>query len=180
MDFKDLKAYPEWRELLSKIEPLLKTKTNFSYDELKELCGLDVRSDRGRSQFYKFRKQALAQWQIWFECSPRFGYIKIPAADHPKSAVKRVRWANRKVKIAKAINALTRYEELSPAQLVLQAQTAALLEDLSHTFNSTSRRLAATAAKLKMDISDEDLKVLTEEPVKKVKRLPPPLPRPKI
>jgi hypothetical protein len=172
--FDNPRPYPEWRELFERIEPLLETKTQFSYDDLKDLCGLDVRTDRGRSQFYRFRKHALASWQVWFEVVPGFGYVKIPAGDHAKSAVKRVRWARRKVTTANAINGLAKTAEMTPTQLVLHAQTAMLLEDLSHVFNSTSRKLSAVASKFKLEVSESDLEALTQEFTKKNARLPPP------
>src|SRR5262245_57916381 len=151
------RPYPEWRELLAKLEPLVESKKRYSYDELKDLCGLDVQHDaRGRAQFYKFRKHALVEWKVWFEVESGFGDVVYPAAEHSKSAVKRVRWAKRKVNMARAINEFAKLEEMTPAQLTIHAQTAALIEDLAHTFSSTSRKLSQVASKYKLEMSEED------------------------
>jgi hypothetical protein len=167
MAFGAVKPYPEWKQLLASIEPLLETKKEFTYDELRELAGIDVRTDRGRQQFYKFRRVALSSWNIWLENIPGTGYIVIPASDHPKAAVKRVWSARRKVRLARAINELAKREEMTSTQLLLHAQTAALLEDIAQTFNTTGRKLAAVASKFKLEMSEEDLKALTDEPVRK-------------
>src|SRR5215471_7924507 len=158
--FPEVRPYPEWRQLKTNIEPLLQEKTQYSYDDLEKLAGVDIRSERGRQQFYKFRKQALRDWRVWFENAPGFGYVLIPASDQPKAAIKRVGSAKRKVKLAGAINSGTRTEALTPAQLALHAQMGALIADLAHTFNSVSRKLTATAAKFRLDLPEAALKAL--------------------
>jgi len=163
MAFEQTRPYPEWRQLLASIKPFLESKREFSYDELKELAGIDIRTSRGRSQFYKFRKHALAEWNMWFEVEPTKGYVRIPAGEHPRSAVKRVRWAGRRVKMANAINSLAKVEDMTSAQRLIHAQTAALLDDLSQVFARTGRQLAGAASKLKLEVSEEDLKLLSEE-----------------
>ena len=157
MSFEVLK-YPEWRQLMAAIQPLLETKTKFSYDELQELAGIDIRGWKGRSQFYKFRRHALKEWQLWFEVIPKYGYAVIPAGEHPKAAAGRVIQARRKVAMARAINGLARIENMTPEQRALQAQTAVLLHELSQTFNRVGRQFAAAASKLHIQVSDEDMK----------------------
>ena len=163
----EVTRYPEWRQLTKLIEPLLQTRTQFSYDELEELAGVDIRSDRGRHQFYKFRREALKQWRIWFENIPAFGYAVIPASDQPKAAVKRVGQARRKVSMARAINALVRVEEMTPEQRLLQAQTAALLHEISTTFNRVGRQFAAAATKIRLDIDEAQVKLIGDGSPKK-------------
>jgi hypothetical protein len=160
----EVRPYPEWRQLKANIEPLLESKSQFSYDELKELSGVDIRTMRGRQHFYKFRRIALKEWKVWFENSPGFGYVMIPAGEQPKAAIKRVGAARRRVKVAQQINASVRPEQLTQAQLLLQAQTGALIADLAHAFNRASRQLSAVAAKYKLEISADQLKALTESP----------------
>ena len=144
---------------MAAIQPLLeKGQRQFTYDELKELAGCDIRSNRGRMQFYMFRRHALKEWQFHFECDHGIGYNVIPAGKQPQAAIKRIGYARRKVNMARAINEYVRIEEMSPEQRLLQAQTAALLHDVSQTFNRASREFAAAATRLNLNVSPEDLK----------------------
>jgi hypothetical protein len=164
---EQLKPYPEWRQLLANIEPLLGSKTEFSYEELKELGGgLDVRTWRGRAQFYKFRREMLKQRQIWFENVSSFGYTILAASEHPRASLRRVKHARHKINLARALNEFVRLEEMTPEQRALQAQTAVLLYDLSQTFNRVSRQFATAASKLHLDINDNDIKKIAEAPSK--------------
>jgi hypothetical protein len=86
------------------------------------------------------------------------GYNVIPAGKQPQAAIKRVGYARRKLNTARAINEYVRIEEMSPEQRLLQAQTAALLHDVSQTFNRASREFAAAATRLNLNVSPEDLK----------------------
>ena len=153
-----VQKYPEWRQLMASIQPLLETQTKFSYDELQQLSGIDIKGWKGRSQFYKFRRHALKEWQLWFEVIPKYGYAVVPAGDQPHAASKRVIQARRKVAMARAINGLARVENMTPEQRALQAQTAVLLHELSQTFNRVGRQFAAAASKLHIDVTAEDMK----------------------
>lgn len=143
---------------MARIEPLLATQTEFSYQQLKELAGVDILSYRGRAQFYKFRKQALKDWQIWFENVSGFGYSVIEAGAHPKASLKRVGYARRKISLARAINELVRLEQMTPEQRALQAQTAVLLHDLAQSINNVGRTFAAAASKLHLSVTTDDVK----------------------
>ena len=148
--------YPEWRELYDRALPLiLGGQTAFEYAELDALAGLDIRSDRGRGQFYRFRRELLKVHQLWMENVPKSGYIVIEAKDQPNSAYKRVGAARRKVTMANAINSNIRIEDLTPEQRILQAATAAVLHELSKTFHAAGHkfRLASKEAmKLPVDL----------------------------
>lgn len=170
MTFGSVKPHPEWRLLKAAIEPLLETKKEYSYEDLKAL-GVDVQSERGRQQFYKFRKFALREWNVWFENTSRFGYVLIPAGEHPKSSVKRVRSAKRRIKLAAEINAHVKTEQLTSDQLLTQAQMGALLDDLSRAFNRTSRQLSTVAAKYKL--TEADVKQIAA-PKRERKQIEPP------
>jgi len=162
-----IQKYPEWRQLMASIKPLLdQNKTQFSYDELKAMCGSDVRLDRGRQQFYRFRKQALKEWQVWFENIPAFGYAVVPPADQPKCAMKRVKTARRRINEGKQINTQIRIEEMTPTQRMIQSQVSALLQDLSQAMNRAGRQFAAVASKLQMDISAEEIESIADKRTK--------------
>jgi hypothetical protein len=165
----EVQRYPEWRQLKERIQKLVPLKSKFSYDELEQLSGVDVRTARGRAQFYRFRREALKEWQIWFENIPAFGYAVIPAGQQPHAAVKRVKQAKRKVSMAKAINALAHAEDMTHEQRLLQAQTAALLHDLSQTFNRVGRQFAAAASKLHLEVTKEEVKLIGDRAIPPVK-----------
>ena len=160
----EVQRYPEWRQLTTRIKPLLDKQEQFSYAELEELAGIDIRSDRGRSQFYKFRREALKAWQLWFENIPAFGYTVVPAGQQPKAAYRRVRQARRRVGVASAINALARIEKMTPAERLLQAQTAALLHDLGTTFRDVGRQFSLVAARLQLPIDEATIAKIADGP----------------
>lgn len=158
------RPHPEWRELKKRIEPLLQTKRQFTYDELKELAGIDIQTPAGRGQFYQFRKHALKDWSVWFEVVPNLGYEVIPAGDHSKAAVKRVRQAGSKVRMAKAIQQHVKLEDMTPQQLYLHAHTTAIVEDLAHEYHRFGKKLGELASKYKLGIPEEELKKTLENP----------------
>jgi len=148
--------FPEWKALYDAILPLIQSgQTAFTYEELNALSGLDVRSDRGRGQFYRFRRELLKIHQIWMENIPGSGYVIVDAKDQPYSAFKRVGSARRKVNMARAINNNVRIESLTPEQRLLQAATAAVLHELSKTFHTVGHKFhlaAKEALKLPVDL----------------------------
>jgi hypothetical protein len=148
--------FPEWKALYDAILPLIQGgQTAFGYEELDALSGLDIRSDRGRGQFYRFRRELLKVHQLWMENIPGSGYIIIDAKDQPHAAFKRVRSARRKVNMARAINSNVRIEDLTPEQRLLQAATSAVLHELSKTFHSVGHKFhlaSKEALKLPVDL----------------------------
>lgn len=160
--------YPEWRQLKANIQPLLDAKkTEFSYEELKAIAGIDIQTNAGRAQFYRFRKHAQREWNVWFEVVPGKGYVCLAASEHSKAAVSRVRAAGRKMDIARSIQRHVRLDELTPQQLYLHAQTAALIDDLGKSFKHTGKKLTQLAAQYKIGLSEEEAKqLLAETPAK--------------
>lgn len=144
----EVKRYPAWRQMFAEIRPHLPHKTEWTYEDLDQAGGIDVRTDSGRGQFYRFRRECLKELGLWFENVPGVGYSVIPAEAHTKAAVKRVGSARRKLNVARAINGLVNIENLTPEQRALQSQAAALLHSLSTTFNKTARQLAAASNRL--------------------------------
>ena len=88
-------------------------KMAYSYDELREISGLDIQSAKGRAQFLRFRLEASAKFCVWFECDPNKGYRLIPAREHTNSAHSRVRRAGRMTKKALTIATNTRFDVLT-------------------------------------------------------------------
>ena len=133
--------WPEWKRLLDAVPPLLdKGVKDFMHAELSELAGVDIQSARGRSQFYKFRKELLKLRSVWLENVVGTGYAIVPAKEHPNVAYRRVKHARRKISQAVAINTFVKHEELNNEQRAMQAATAALLHDLGHAFHDVGRK----------------------------------------
>jgi hypothetical protein len=125
-------------------------KTEFLYEELQELAGCDIRSGRGRGQFYRFRRELLSEKQLWMECVPGKGYAIIAAKDHPSSALRRVKYARRKLTMARAINGNVRIEDMTPEERATQAATAAVLYHLSQQFGQVSKNLKIASEQAKL------------------------------
>lgn len=158
--------YPEWRALYDAILPYLDEGiTQFSYDDLSDMAKMNIHENPGRQQFYTFRRHMLKDRQIWFECVHNFGYVIIPAKDHPKAAVRRIDQARRKVNMAGAINRHVHYEELTPDQRVVQAATAAVLHHLAKQFRATSKQLQAAST-----ATEKNLPVDLQQLLQSVKR----------
>jgi hypothetical protein len=160
---------PEWRTLYNAILPLVQAgQKEFDYETLGQLAGIDIRSDSGRGQFYRFRREMLREWHMWFENVAGYGYAIIPAAEKPKAAYKRVHHARRKVHLAKQINNSTDIAALTPEQRLIQAATAAVLHDLSKTFHAVARKfhLAGIRAERTLPIDIEKLLASVSKPIK--------------
>jgi hypothetical protein len=142
----DSVRYPEWKTLYDAVCPLIEAgQRDFDYKILTELAKVDVRSDRGRSQFYRFRRALLLDKQLWFECVPGHGYSIVPAGDQSAAANKRVSLAKRKVKMAKSIATNVRWEELNGEQRIVHAATASLLHEIGNAFQTAARKFRAIA-----------------------------------
>lgn len=141
------RRHPEWKALYDAIVPLIeKGETNFDYDILSKLAGVDVRGPRGRQQFYKFRAAIQESHRIWFENESGFGYVVIAADAHIKAAKRRVKESERKAETAKGIVKHVRDEKLTPEQRAMHAAYAAALGQLSKAFLSVSRKLKIEAS----------------------------------
>ncbi|HXA25631.1 MAG TPA: hypothetical protein VNW90_25410 [Acetobacteraceae bacterium] len=144
--------HPEWKRLLDGIGPLLdRGETNFSYEVLGELAGVDIRTPRGRQQFYKFRAEMQQARRLWFENQPGYGYTVIEPQAHIKASQRRVKQGKRKVGLAKDIVDYVQDEKLTQEQRVTHVAFSAVLSELSKTFLSMSRKLATAASPKRID-----------------------------
>lgn len=144
--------HPEWKRLKEAIEPLLdQGQTIFSYDELAAMAGIDIRTPRGRGQFYKFRAAIQQERRLWFECQANFGYMVIEPDQHVGASQRRVKQGKRKVAMARKIVDFTRDEKLTPEQRVARVAYQAVLSELSKTFLGLSRKLAIAASPKRID-----------------------------
>lgn len=145
--------FPEWKQLHDCIIPLLdQGETNFSYETLQELAGIDIRSPRGRQQFYRFRAEIQRERRIWFENQPNFGYIIIPANGHVRASSKRVSQGDRKLRLARNIVDYVRDEKLTGDERLAHITYSTVLSQLSRAFLSLSRKLETAASPKRLDI----------------------------
>ncbi len=118
--------HPEWKRLAAEIQPLL-AQERFTYEELATLAGVDVRTSRGRQQFDRFRKHALNEWGVWFECDRTKGYRVTAPVDHPGCAMARVRRGRRQMKNALSIAVKTDERGATGAVIAAKRQIASSL-----------------------------------------------------
>jgi hypothetical protein len=108
--------HPEWKRLLDEIKPLLGDKRDWEYAELSAVAGVDIRSNTGRKQFLRFRREASKLWNIWFENVRGKGYRIVKGAEHAGCSVRRAKAGRRRFKDARMIAANCRLEELTDQQ----------------------------------------------------------------
>lgn len=144
--------HPEWKRLLAEAAPLVTDgKSDFSYEELNRLAGVDIRTSRGRQQFHRFAKAALKQWSVHFECVRNQGYRIVRTEQHAICASKRVKRAKRQLRRGRDIAVHTKIEELSAEQrrnheLVL-AGIGAVLHQVSQQEQAIRKVAAAVETK---------------------------------
>ena len=162
--------YPEWKALYDAIWPLIEGgQKEFRYEDLDRLSGLDIRSDRGRGQFYRFRKELLQVHQLWLENVSGSGYVVIQSKDQPQAAFKRVKSARRKVQVATSIATNVRMENLTSEERPMQVATATILHELSKTFHSVGHKFKL-ASQSAMTVPGVDLPKLLGSLDKKKKK----------
>lgn len=158
--------HPEWKRLAEEIQPLLETRKAFEYPELSLLAGVDIQSPRGRNQFERFRRYALAEWGLWFECEHKVGYRVTQPSEHPGCSMKRVRRGRRQMKKALAIVVKTREEGAQPETIMAKRQISASLGAILQYSEAQARKIRPLLASVPVKISDaaETLKALDRPP----------------
>jgi hypothetical protein len=143
---KRLVRHPEWKRLIDECAPLAQPGRFFTWDELTELAGIDIRSPKGRVQFQRFRNELLMTYQLWLESEYGRGYRVVQPNEHSKSAYKQLQKARRRVKQGARIAANTRLESLTPEERKAQADVLSRLARLEITVTETQegvRKLVA-------------------------------------
>ena len=146
--------HPEWKRLAEEIQPLLETTKAFSYELLKALAGVDIRTVRGRQQFERFRRYALDEWGVWFECERTEGYRVVDVSETPACSMQRMRRAKRQNARALAITVKTRDEGASAAVLAARRQLAASLGALMLATENESKKMRPMLRQISAPSSD--------------------------
>ena len=162
--------HPEYKRLLESIKPLLDGgKTEFGYEELEKLAGVDIRSVRGRNQWQRFRWKALDAWGVWFEFATGKGYYVAPIGEHPACAKGRIRRGERQVRKGGAIAAKTINPPDTPPDIVRMkcqiAASAGVILQVARAEKRKQRELSlAESAKpqAQMSSAEESLRAIKE------------------
>ena len=164
--------HPEWKRLVANIEPLLGTRSEFSYDELAELAGIDVRTPRGRAQLTRASRAILERWNKHLEVMRSKGYRIVDASEHGTCASRRVRRGRRQLQNAKRIVEHTDLSKLDAAQRSQNLLLGAALGSILHTVKSVDQNVKKLAAYIQQQQlpSPEQLKRTVEALEKFAKR----------
>lgn len=112
--FEQVHAHPEWKRLIEALSLKLEIGKVYTYDELNELAGVDIRSNRGRRQFFHFAREILERESLHFENVRAEGYRVVHPKEQGSCAIRRVASARRKLKHGGQISSHVRGDMLSP------------------------------------------------------------------
>lgn len=133
----NIHPHPEWRRLLESTEELAVPGRFFSFEELSELAGIDIRTSRGRSQLVKFRKHLLVERELWLENDLNKGYRIVEAKEHHRCAIGQLRRARRRIRMSAAIVSHTRLADLTDEQRKANADILVRLARIESSVRET-------------------------------------------
>lgn len=137
---ENLKLYPPWKQLYSKIAEDVQPGDLYDYDRLQELMGLDPRNIAGRGQVLRFAKELLTERNLHMENERNIGYRVVAANEHVKCSLSQVKRARRRVAKAGKILAHTRMGDLTDAERTKHVDLQARFLRLAETMATESRR----------------------------------------
>jgi hypothetical protein len=146
-----LRRHPEWKHLYDEIATLLEPGQLWTYAQLTEIAAVDIRSTRGRQQFFRCRDEILKKHGWWMENVRDEGYRVIHPNDQPTSALRRMKQGHRRIRVGGRINALARIEfmtaEIARASADMQVRIAALELQVRNSIQEQHRQLGAAEPK---------------------------------
>lgn len=159
-----IKKHPEWKQLKNSIAPLVEAGEKFfDYETLRELAGIDIKSTRGRQQFIRFRREALKDWEIWFENERDKGYRIVEPCEHLPCSHNRTKQAKRRLTQGLAIATYVKMSELSDAQktasLQYQALQGAILSELKK-ISKQQRQIIASVEHPQLAPTPQELELI--------------------
>lgn len=131
--------HPEWKRLIDSTQELAEPGRFFSFEELSELAGIDIRSARGRSQLVKFRRHLLLERELWLENDFNRGYRIVAPSEHNRCAVNQLRRAHRRVRLGAVIVSHTRLGQLTDEQRKANADILARLARMESAITETRK-----------------------------------------
>jgi hypothetical protein len=142
-------AHPEWKRLYEELRSRVEAGQLWTYEELKELAGIDIRTSRGRQQFHRFAKEVLDALDLHFECERTKGYRVVKPNEQATYSLARVRRGQRQVKQAFRIVTHIRLDQMTPTERTLNANVAAHTGRILQQLSSEGRLLRKEERQLK-------------------------------
>jgi hypothetical protein len=118
---------------------------NFDYETLSKLAKIDIRSDLGRSHFYRFRRAMIEEKEVQFTDISGYGYSIVPAEVQSESAGQRGNRVRRKPRMTNNITARVRWDEMNQEQRIVHAAIADLPHEIGAVFQNAAHRYRAIA-----------------------------------
>jgi hypothetical protein len=144
---KNVHAHPEWKRLFAAMKDLLEHDQSWTYDELNELAGTDIRTPHGRSQFTRFRKEVRTVLNFHFEVERMKGYRVVHANEHVTCALNRHTRAKRRIAESVHILSHVHAEQLTDVERRINtdalARSAGLLVSITKEQSSIRKNINA-------------------------------------
>lgn len=141
--------HPEWKRLFEKIGNIIQEgnhEKTFTYKELNELAGINIKSSRGRQQFERFNKECRSVLNVHWENERNVGYRIVEASEHAKCAVKRAKKARKQMKKGKYILEATQLEKLTEEQKKINLTMISIFGALNQQLEIQNKGLYRIAA----------------------------------
>lgn len=144
-------AHPESARLFNELASVLEPGQLWSYQDLNAVAGIDIRTHRGRGQFYKFAKRVLLELKLHMECVPNKGYAVVKPNEHAICGLARAARAKRMVRKGLRITANARFDQMTESEAKenanLQVRLAALSGLMTKEVKAAQKEISGTQQK---------------------------------
>jgi len=164
--YPNVRAHPEWRVLFEQLADRLEPGQFLPYEELKRIAGIDIRTTRGRQQFFRFAKELLEQKQLHLENQRNEGYTVAYPSQHAKCSQKQIRKGQRRMRHALAIATEVRTEQLGPMEMRVLTDVQERLSRMLFSFSGEVKAIKAEITALERRRLPNPLEQQKEEPPK--------------
>lgn len=150
MDEQNIFKHPEWKRLLEAISSMLEIGRLYTYEELSEMAGIDIRSLRGRAQFLHCAREVLERYHVHFENVRNQGYRIVQPREQSTCGMARVRSAGRKLKRAARITSRVRHENLTAEESRIMVDLSMRIAKLEISVKANTKELGRLARGVEM------------------------------
>jgi hypothetical protein len=133
--------HPEWKRLYDVLAGILRVDMVYTYPELSEGLGIDIRSSRGRQQFWRCAREIAKDFQFQFECVVKVGYRAVPASENTRRMHNRMGRAKRRLRDAAFIGLHTALADLTAEQRAANADILARVGRLAQAITEQRREI---------------------------------------
>jgi hypothetical protein len=131
--------HPEWKRLMDECGPLAEPGAFFSFEQLSDFAGCDIRTSNGRAQLARFRRELLRSKNVWLQSDRNHGYRVVQPAEHGDAAYGQLSRARRRIRMGKEIVGHTRLEALSDNERKSNADILARLSRIEAAVETTKK-----------------------------------------